>query len=296
MSIREKILRLNLVVSKLRREPATFKELMKFIELESDIQGYNFVVSQRTFQRDIKDIYSLYNIVIKNINNEYRIISSEEPEIDNRILEAFDIISAFRMSERISKYVHFEKRNSGGTENLHRLMYAIKNNLKIKFIYFKFYDGSSSIRDAEPYALKEFKGRWYLIAKNSSDGIVKTFALDRLSELNIFNVKFNRPNNFSIQEYYKFSFGIITPEDDPIDIILSFTPFQGKYIKTMPLHESQEILVDDEKELRIKLKLSVTIDFLMELLSYGKNMKVISPNSLKEMIRKELTLSLEQYS
>ena len=126
-----------------------------------------------------------------------------------------------------------------------------------------------------------------MIAKNSSDGIVKTFGLDRLSSLDITNVKFKRPDNFDIHEYYKYSFGIITPEDDPLDIILSFTPFQGKYIKTMPLHESQEILVDDEKELRIKLKLSVTIDFIMELLSYGKNMKVISPDSLKEMIRKE---------
>ena len=76
-------------------------------------------------------------------------------------------------------------------------------------------------------------------------------------------------------------YGIITSDDyDPEEIVLSFEPFQGKYIKSYPLHESQKILIDNETELRISLYLYETHDLLMELLSYGANLQVIQPKSL----------------
>ncbi|MCC6186039.1 MAG: WYL domain-containing protein [Chitinophagaceae bacterium] len=79
---------------------------------------------------------------------------------------------------------------------------------------------------------------------------------------------------------------MINPSDDkPQDIILSFDPLQGKYIKSLPLHETQQILEDNDIELRIKLKLYVTQDLYMELLSYGANIKVIEPKLLAKQVR-----------
>ena len=84
-----------------------------------------------------------------------------------------------------------------------------------------------------------------------------------------------------MNKHYKYCFGIISPNGHkPEEIELSFDPFQGKYIKTLPLHESQQILIDNEEELRIKLTLFITHDFFMELLSYGENLRVIKPESL----------------
>ena len=62
--------------------------------------------------------------------------------------------------------------------------------------------------------------------------------------------------------------------------ILSFTPFQGKYHKTLPLQHSQEILMDDEMELRVGLNLYITEDLIIELLSYSAKIKVIAPQRL----------------
>ena len=89
----------------------------------------------------------------------------------------------------------------------------------------------------------------------------------------------------------------MVPEDDeePQDIILSFHPEQGKYIKTLPLHHTQQILVDDENEIRIKLKLYTTFDFTMKLLSYGELAKVIQPQSLIEEIREMHTKAAHLY-
>ncbi len=48
-------------------------------------------------------------------------------------------------------------------------------------------------RTAEPYALKEFKNRWYVMAKDSKDGNIKSFALDRHTNLDITKRNFESP-------------------------------------------------------------------------------------------------------
>jgi predicted DNA-binding transcriptional regulator YafY len=168
--------------------------------------------------------------------------------------------------------------------------------VQISFTYEKFWDDEISHRLAEPYALKEFRNRWYVLANDLKDRKVKTFALDRLSGLEITRTKFSLPVNFDINERFKYCFGIISPnEPDPQEIVLSFNPLQGKYVKSLPLHESQVILKDNEQELLIKLTLFVTYDLLMEILSYGNNVKVLQPLSLVDEIRDCYENALKQY-
>lgn len=283
MSKRESIARYNLVIKKLRKHPASFAEISDYLALESELQEYNFNVSKRTFQRDLEDIRSLYNIDIQFdfSRKVYFLDLDEQPDVNERILEAFDTFNALNLSDRLSNNIHFEKRRPQGTENLYGLLHAIKNQLQIKFTYQKFWEDALTKRNAEPYALKEFRNRWYVLANDLKDNQVKSFALDRLTDLDITKRKFQFPNDFNINDHYKYCFGIISPNGHkPQEVILSFDPFQGKYIKSLPLHESQQILIDNEDELKVKLTLFVTHDFFMELLSYGENLRVIKPESL----------------
>lgn len=84
--------------------------------------------------------------------------------------------------------------------------------------------------------------------------------------------------------------------EEPQDIILSIAPFQGKYIKTLPLHDTQEVFVDNEAETKIKLRLCLTHDLLMELLSFGDKVKVIQPRALAAQIKKAHENASRQYS
>lgn len=134
------------------------------------------------------------------------------------------------------------------------------------------------------------------MAKDSKDNNIKSFALDRLTNLEITTQSYQYPDNYSIEQSYRYCFGIISPNDEePQDIILLFNPFQGKYIKTLPLHETQQVLVDNDKETRIKLKLCLTHDLIMELLSFGDNMKVIEPKSLADEIKQAHKNAYKQY-
>jgi predicted DNA-binding transcriptional regulator YafY len=283
MSKRESITRYSLIIKKLRRNPATFNEISEYLLLESELQEYNFNVSKRTFKRDIEDISALYNIdIVYDFSRKvYYVNFDEQSDINERMFEAFDTFSALNISDRLSDSIHFEKRRPQGTENLHGLLHAIKNKVQISFTYQKFWKDKITVRIVEPYALKEFKNRWYLMANDLKDKRVKSFALDRLSKLEITHKKIQLPHNFNVNEHFKFSFGIISPNGDvPQEVILSFKPFQGKYIKTLPLHESQVIITDNEQELRIKLNLHITHDFFMEVLSFGEHVKVIQPEKL----------------
>jgi predicted DNA-binding transcriptional regulator YafY len=226
----------------------------------------------------------------------YFIDKETESDITQRRLEALDTFQALKLGDNTSPMIHFEKRQPQGTENMFGLVHAIKNTLRITFTYQKFWEDQPTHRAAEPYALKEFKNRWYLLAKDHKDKKTKTFGLDRLSDLQITTTKFITPNTFSMESYFQNCFGIITPDDrQPEEVILSFLQPQGKYIKTMPLHESQQILVDSEKEVRVWLKLFTTYDFLLEILSHGDNVKVISPEKLVPQITDIYKNALKQY-
>ncbi|NEN24307.1 WYL domain-containing protein [Cryomorpha ignava] len=296
MALREKIARMNLIITKLRRKPCTWAEMKDYLGRESELQEYNFIISERTFQRDVNDIREIYNIDIQynRTQSAYQIDFSDQ--VNERILEAYDTFNALNLTDRLSQHIHFEKRRPQGTENLHGFLHAIQNQLQIKFVYQKYWEGELTNRRAEPYALKEFRNRWYILAKDLKDNITKTFALDRLTDLEITNTKFQFPEGFDVNEYFKNYFGITAwQKGKPQEIILSFNEFQGKYIKSLPLHHSQQVLIDNAEEFRIKLSLNPTHDLIMELLSYGENLKVIQPVSLVEEIKKRLKATLARY-
>jgi predicted DNA-binding transcriptional regulator YafY len=298
MSTRESILRYFHITNRLRKSPATFEEIDNYLTQQSEFQGYKFNVSKRQFQRDLSDIGSIFEIDINyDFSRQVYAINEElRSEISQRRLEAFDTFNALKIGENTSKSILFEKRRPQGTEHIFGLLHAINNNLQIRFTYHKFWEDEPTFRTVEPLALKEFKNRWYLLSKDLKDNVLKTFGLDRLTALDITRTQFKNPDNFDIEEPFRDCFGIITANGkEPQEVILSFDADQGKYIKSLPLHESQQIIVDNDHELQIRLFLYVTYDFEMELLSHGEHVKVLKPDSLVQEIKLNYSKALSQY-
>jgi predicted DNA-binding transcriptional regulator YafY len=299
MSKLEATKRQHLIITKLKRSKrATFKDIANYLQKESDLEGYNFTISKRTFYRDLEDIYSIYGISIEyNFSNRAYFINEDlEPAITDRMLEAFDMYHALKIEEQQLPYLHLEKRFPKGTEHLYNLLHAIKNHLQITFDYQKYYKSHVENKVVDPLVLKEFKNRWYLFAKYPYDKQIKCYGLDRMTDLEINDIHFVIDNQFDINEYLKYCFGIISPNaEKPSEVVLSFSSFQGKYIKSLPLHETQEIIKDTEDELRIRLVVYLTYDFLMELLSYGNTVKIIKPKKLINDLVEVYTTALQQY-
>jgi predicted DNA-binding transcriptional regulator YafY len=305
MSKRGYISRYLIILKKLKVNPfSTYDELQnyiknqfEFLQLQDDTLNIGF--SKRTLQRDLKEIRNIFGVDIEysKVNKGYFISQNEIENLNfQKMIEAFDMFSALNFAYDLKPFIQLEKHKPQGIENLYGLLHAIKNRFKIKFIYQKFWNYEAHYRIAEPYVLKEFKNRWYLLANDSKDNIIKSFALDRLTNLEILNQRYQQANKINIEQSYRYCFGIINPIDDtPKEIIMSFNAFQGKYIKTLPIHESQKVIIDNEKETRIKLKLYITYDLIMEILSFGSNVKVIKPKSLINQIKQIHKNAFEQY-
>jgi len=88
----------------------------------------------------------------------------------------------------------------------------------------------------------------------------------------------------------------VRPENAVVEEVkLSFTPQQGKYIKSLPLHATQKIIIDSDDEFVITLRIFITYDFIQEILQYGDEVKVLKPNSLVKTIKHIHRNALRRY-
>ena len=302
----EQMLRLKFIEDFLRsrrNRGASYDEIQDYLEKkyeQDDIDLDDLKFTKRTFLRDKVAISKVLktNIIYRRSTNTYAIDDDNDDEFQEDVFDNLLLVEAFRNVKGKKNIMLFEQRKSRGLHWLSGLVHAITHQKIITLKYTKFWEGVSHDKVLEPYAVKEFKNRWYLLAheKNDEKYFIKTFGLDRISELDFAPSTF-KPKKYDAEKDFENSFGIIsTLNETPEEIILSFDADQGKYIKTLPLHHSQQILVDDENEFRIKLLLVPTYDFEREILSHGNRVKIISPESFKNHMKTEVEEMLNNFS
>ncbi|WP_269227498.1 helix-turn-helix transcriptional regulator [Flavobacterium eburneipallidum] len=298
MSKKQFIKRHHLIINKLRSNPCSFKDLQDYLEKHSIDDEENYVISKRTFERDVNEIREIYKIDIEynRSQNVYEIKQDADEVKTDRLIESFQIFNALSISDSVSNHIIIEKRKHFGTDNMHGLLHAIKNQLEIRFTHEKFWkDNEKQTRLVFPLALKEARNRWYLVVQDPKDKVYKTFGLERISDLEITRKKFDYPKDFNPDVKFKYSFGIITDGTKPEKIKLWLSHNQANYIKSLPLHHSQKVVSENETECIIELFMSPTYDFVMELLSMGSEIKVLEPKSLQEEIKSKLLNTLNLY-
>lgn len=284
MSKKDSLTRHKIIIQKLRSRPSTFEEIVDRIEMEDN----EIKISLRTFQRDLKEIESLYGVEIKfNRSNQcYEIRSEITDDYSQRMFEALDIFQALNFNNSTQSFIQFDTRRPKGTEHLNGLLHSMQNRFQIKINYHKFWEEEAEQRIIEPYLLKEFKARWYVIAFDLEKKDLRIFGLDRIINFRILETKFQFPIKKDVQKYFEDCFGIISPNNKKTEKIkLLFTENQGKYIKTLPLHSSQKITEINENETIVELNLIPSYDFEVELLSYGEFVKVLEPKSLADKLK-----------
>ena len=296
MSLAKTFLKHRFIIEQLRRRPQKLIELnATWKDSEDNVEGGDLL--QRTLQRDIQVIREVYNIEIKcnRSTNEYEITEDNDLYAQN-LLEAFDVFRALQNYGNLSEVIQFQKRLPAGTEYLSPLLRAIKEKRQVKLHYYKFWDRSSQTqeRTIEPYLLKEAQRRWYVLAWDVEKEALRVFGLDRIKRLDDEQgVKFQHPVPKDVEHYFDDSFGawVDNERTQAEEVVLAFRklptdtvfiPNPAKYLEAMPLHSSQEILKEEEEAIVLRLRIKITPDFIKELLSYGKQVEVLTPAHLQE--------------
>jgi predicted DNA-binding transcriptional regulator YafY len=247
----------------------------------------DLAISRRTLTRDITDIKTTFGIGIDfcNTRKGFYIPDDEvHSAIAEQVLETFDILNSIGGETGIPDYILPEKRISTGTEHFVPIKKAIKESKLISFEYKKFYPEVSEVRNIEPYALKQSRGRWYLLGFEKGDDTSKAFGLDRILWVEILNRKFNKRNNIDWKKKYEHCFAMFTSNEPPQKVVLSFDNRDGNYIETMPIHHSQKLRREKDRTI-VELFIHITLDFIMELMSRSWSLEVIEPESLRHQVR-----------
>lgn len=274
------------------------KELIDYLENQMSYRGFKAGVSQRTIQRDIQDILDIFNVEIKHKKGYGYYIAErdEDPQFRyEELLMDFDLLTALDPECHSRGYIIPEHHRPAGSDNLPQIISAIKEHREIYFDYTLFRRNNEVISPiVKPYFIKESLGLWYLVGVDAQNKL-KTYAIDRISSLQVLDKEFRRDKEVDPDKLFKDSFGIWDNPDTPVEEIeLSYSELDGKFLKHNPLHSSQTVLADTPEEFRIRLRLKITNDFVMALLSRSKSLTVIKPESLRSEIKDIYARALER--
>lgn len=268
------------------------------------LNEHDFEISERTIQRDISEIRETFGIEIEydKSENGYWLNLKESFNVESffRFLEIVNtaelLTDSLTESKDSLKYIQFD--NSGdlkGIENLKPLLNAIKNRRIVEFCHTNFWRDEPRKYRVKPYLLKEFQRRWYVIGQFEDCDEFRTFGIERLTEVNVLSETFKMKSKKNPVELFENIIGVVYSLNKLQKVVLSFTHHQGKYVKTLPIHPSQRILIDNEKELRVELKIIPNYEFSHMVLSWGENVKVLEPQELVDEIKKILKDTLDLY-
>jgi predicted DNA-binding transcriptional regulator YafY len=215
----------------------------------------------------------------------------------DKIEELINIRSVFG-EEPSEQFVEVEKGlSAAGNEFLNDLMLAIKERRTISLTYKRFGNDAAKTYAFNAYVLKEYRNRWYVTGRNSGTDRIVTFALERITGLQLTDTYFKKDPDFSAKEYFKYSFGISVNNDfKPLKVLLKFDPEQAPFIRSQPWHQSQQILVDTQNEFRIELTVIPSYELKAQVLSYGATVEVLKPSYLRKEIQDELRKAAGRYT
>ena len=220
--------------------------------------------------------------------------SRQSRAFTNWMLDSYAVSNAIKGSDAPMDRVEIEDVPSA-REFLPVVLDAIRNSHKIEFTYAGF-NRSRAERGIryEPYFLKRYKQRWYMIGLKVKSGDIRTYALDRVKELKTLDEPFVKPADLELNDLFGNIVGVTSSKADVRTVRLQATPTQAKYFRALPLHPSQdEALHDDYSVFTYRLKLNY--ELAHEILSLGDAVKVLEPPELKAMVVMQLKSALQQY-
>ena len=189
-------------------------------------------------------------------------------------------------------------------EYLETFINAMKRKVRVEVKYRRYESDNITEVDFEPYCLKLFNQRWYVLAHFHRDATPEkeerdyygVYSFDRMQEVSLTNVKFEVRDDFDAQDYFSECFGVFVSESTPAErIVLRAYNKQRYYLNDLPLHHSQKVIGRGENYTDFEYYIRPTIDFCGHILSLANQLKVICPQSLADRIRQMAMDTLEMY-
>lgn len=254
----------------------------------------------RTFHAHREAIAELFGVEVKcdNATYEYYISSPDELRSDRTrqwLLNSFTISNMIEAGRNMKDRILFEDIPYG-TEYLQTVIDAMERGKELQIVYQPF-DGQPATYRLQPYAMKVYNQRWYVVGYLNEPGGIRNIALDRTIDMELEEESFVVPKDFDAEEYYAHTVGIFVNEDlKPQKVILRAYEVHAAYMRSLPLHSSQEeIKTSDGEYSDFQYWLCLTPELTTKILSMGVKVEVLEPQDLRGEIKRKLEKCLTRY-
>ena len=296
------------VLSELYQNPKglTYKEFAERWERSSQ-NTMDTSLPKRTFADCLRAIEDTFDIDIASDARDgyrYRIVQRdwlEKDQVKDWLLSVFAVNGLLQDSRGLRERVMFEDIPSGN-DYLLEILGAMKENRVVNILYQDFFDAEPRKIVLEPYFVRVFRQRWYVIGTMKNEpqdnepeeltrqGRIRRYALDRIKHLELTESTFEMPSDISIDTYFSGAFGIIVEPEvcDLEQIRLKVTDINHRrqYLRSLPLHESQREVEQHDDYSIFELRVMPTYDFIQQILTMSSEVEVLSPEHVRaEVIR-----------
>lgn len=182
-----------------------------------------------------------------------------------------------------------------GMNWIDKIFEAIEGKCGIAFSYHNIYKQTKNQYQLFPYLLKEHRNRWYVIGWSDVREKYLTFALDRINDLSFNKLTHKRRRDFNANQFFEYATGIMKGAEEPTIVELTILAPINKLVLLEPIHQSQQVIDKNNKELKITLNVLVNEEFYLKILSMGTYCIVNKPETLKKKIKEKINAMQKNY-
>ena len=237
---------------------------------------------------NVNDVEQLETTIAILSRYKHRAEFSWLEELIPRMEQAFELVESGENG--IISYQ--ENIDLKGREHIGSLFNLILKRKKVKISY-EPYGKPQFEAIVSPYHIKQFNNRWFLLCFNEEYQSISNYPLDRINSIEELDTSF-KPSDINWLDYFDDIIGVTKPEDSVVEkIYLKFSENRINYVLTKPLHGSQKIDKTDEDSRTVTIEVIPNQELYQVLLSFGADVEVLSPKSLRdEMIKKNIEVNL----
>ena len=253
---------------------------------------------ESNFHRWKTTVELLFEVKIKcNGNNEYYIEEATDlrnADLRLRLLNLMSMDSLLKDTKELSDQILFEPIPSG-EKFLAPIIEALRDKTAIEMTYQGFTKDYPATFIVEPYCLKMFKQRWYMLAHSVGRDKTLIYSLDRVHALEPTTQKYQLPKDFDAEFYFRNVYGVSGMEDQPQEVEIKIEAYQANFLRSLPLHPSQTEIERQEQYSIFRYNLVPAFEFKQELRKHGSVLEVLKPQWLRDEFRKDIEYQLSKY-
>ena len=275
------------LVNTIARKPITRAEIDE-MWAHSAVNDYKQdYIPESNFHRWRRAVELMFDIEIKcNSRGEYYIEEedkSRNADLHRRLLTMMGVNSLLKDSKELRDKILFEPVPSGN-KFLAPIIETLRDQYAIQITHQGFGKPQPSTFIIEPYCLKMFKQRWYVLARSTGDKKLRVYGLDRIHAMEPTAQKYKIPASFDAEQFFRDAYGVtvLSDQQQPEQIVISIDEKQAKYLRTLPLHPSQQEIEPINGYPAFSFFVYPSDEFCQELFKYGSDLEVHEPESLRK--------------